>query len=353
MPPSASSLAALLQNIYTRRSVTIPTVSILFILVALLGLSPVLQGKSPEKIEEIEALQKLVVSRAEETGQGQSVSRTIYLTWLSSLTVDVKVDVTPSRPAPSAASPEKELPKPKVTTPQPKFGSPEIRPDRFALLVASWVLAVLLLAAGPALVAARVVQLQSIDRSELGAVEVLDREVEAARTVAQALYSRSTLLLMGGIVIAFTGVVIFYLALPAEFISLRGKKMQLAQHVLLGETGLAFSLEGTPSELEYVRRLEYELRRREYELRQQERALRREEERQQEPESWRQPPPVQSTMGKLAEKSPEHFTAMVREMLTPASFGDVLSDHFTRAIRPFGILIFIELDFGHVEWAGG
>jgi hypothetical protein len=145
---------------------------------------------------------------------------------------------------------------------------------------------------------------------------------------------------MGGIVIASTGVVVFYLALPDEVVSLRGKKMQLAQHVLLGEgAGLLISSERSPlhpsiSELEflYLRQRERE---REREWR------RREAEREQEPGSGRLPP-MQSTIDRLSDKSPEHFTTVVKEMLTPASFGDVLSDHVTRAIRPFGILIFIE-----------
>jgi hypothetical protein len=172
MPPSVSSLAVFLQNIYKRRGVTIPTVSILFILVALQGLSPVLRGESPEKSEEIEELRNLAVSRAEETGQKQSVRRAYNLTWLSYMTVTVTVDVIRPPPPPPGTPPERA--RPEVKDLNPAIGSPAIRPDRFALLVASWVLAVLLLAAGPALVAAHVVQLQSIDRSELGAVEVLE-----------------------------------------------------------------------------------------------------------------------------------------------------------------------------------
>jgi hypothetical protein len=145
MPPTASSLTTLLQNIYKRPRLTIPTVSILFILVALVGLGPVLQGNNPEENEEVIALQDLVGSSVRETRRSQSVRKTIYLTWLSSVTIDI------------TGSPPNEKGEPDVQT---KMGSPEIRPDRFALLVASWVLAMLLLAAGPALVAADVVQLK-------------------------------------------------------------------------------------------------------------------------------------------------------------------------------------------------
>lgn len=50
--------------------------------------------------------------------------------------------------------------------------------------------------------------------SQLTAEEFLSRDVSDAAKRADELYSRSTLLLAGGIIMAFIGITIFYLALP-------------------------------------------------------------------------------------------------------------------------------------------
>lgn len=322
-----------------RRLLTVPLVTVLFALIGIGGLSPVLQngdsidaGDTKELEVQLRATVKEMQDRklARDKQQGDvaknvdekldapkaSGRRSINPTWLTSGYVEITAIASDDRSPPIIQRASADV---------------EVRPDRLALLLAAWLLAVMLLVLGPSLVAPSVVARNPI--TELSAEVILEREADLARTQARALYSRSTLLLLGGIVIAFLGVVVFYLALPSDSYTPPGRvqKLELVHKVLLGESSpMYLPRYSGDAEYDFLRRREFE--RRELELRFLDNS-RRGGERAEKP---------LTSIERFSERSPEHFAAVVKEVLAPVSFKDMLSEQVTRSLRPFGTLIFIE-----------
>jgi len=305
------ALLLFLRRAYRRPRIAVPIVTLGFAIIVVVGIGPVIQGYVPTADVVAAEMERLVAITGDDTKRSQSLERTIEPTWLTTASIHL--------------SAKWDDDKKRLANIERSIRGPDVRVDRLALIIASWLLAVMLLVLGPGLATPSVSPLQLFERDRLPAENILEKEAEFARTQAQALYSRSTLLLLGGILIAFLGVVVFYLALPQESqIPVRAQRLQFAHRVLLGEDG-ALGLFGPDDPV--VRRRLYEMT---------------EERRFRSRAGVKPEETARTTIETLVEKSPEQFASVVKEVLAPVSFKDVLSEHFARALRPFGILIFIE-----------
>lgn len=230
---STAGLFAFLRRAFTRPRFTVPLVTLVFALVGVVGLGPVIQVHDLSGSLVASELEKLLEAELKASKRSGSLSREIGPTWLTTGSVEVfaKWDENQKH----------------VTEVEKKSRGPQVRADRLALLIASWLLAVLLLALGPSMASPSVGPSQQHQTVRLLAEAILEKEADLARTHAQALYSRLTALLLGGVLIAFLGVVVFYLALPEDSQNpVRAQKLLLAQTVLLGDSNFPIDLLSAP-----------------------------------------------------------------------------------------------------------
>jgi hypothetical protein len=282
---------AFLYAILKKPVVTLPVATVIFFVVIFVGFEPVYVNSGPTRDSARSEVEKLTLEKKDLA----TVTKEVSSTWLVSKNVFASARWNKDAQRAEAFS---------------VYERTDARWDRLFILVAAWLLALVLLAAAPRLALQDAVR--EVAAPKLDTEELLVQESQLARAQARALYSRSTVLLLGGILIAFTGVAVFVAFLPDESHSPRTLQVNLAERAIFGERSPIVRRIGPDGRvIQEVRPIERD-------------------------DDARRPIVL------LIEKSPEHFVSVVKEVLSPASFSDFLAENFVKALRPFGILIFIE-----------
>lgn len=237
-------------NARNNRSRLRKTIKFVLFLVAFLyfvyGLSPLLQKNiSKSKIllfPEVQSLIETATSKLEDPGQTVKLNGNVNVS--SFVAMDVTVYVK--------SSDQKATFRPKVEMTDVESGPLQLRYDRIVLFLGTlsiFVLMVLTLSSeqSSAIKAVRAVNTkQGSDDEETDlfghtAELFLEKEVYYAQKRTEDLFSRSTLLLACGIVMAFVGVIIFYITLPEVSLENWNLKNYLAQ--IIRPTGVLIFVE--------------------------------------------------------------------------------------------------------------